>query len=1281
MRFMLRKIIAAFGLLTLVAALASMRAYGQEVASLTGVVMDKSGGTISDVAVIAVDTRTGASYSTKTGAEGSYRFAKLPPGPGYTLTASKDGFETFSLSNLYLPVASTTTQNIQLQVGSMTQKVEVRAEGSVSLDTTDTTVGNNFDLRTIQNLPTQFRDTPAGLLRLEPGVISASTNDDQSASRDGAVAGARTDQNNITVDGIDAQEFSIGQPFNQIAPTPVDAIQEFRTEVANPLAENGRGSGAQTFITTKSGTNDWHGSAREYHRNTVTEANDFFNNKSGIPRPALIRNQFGGNLGGPVKKEKLFFFFDYDGRRDASQSSFLQIVPLDHVRNGQLAYINSNPGCGPSSRLQSNPNCVTVLSSAQVAALDPCSNPANATACVGVTPGFDSSLLSFINTRYPHANDLSAGDGVNTGGLRFNEPQPFSENIYLTRIDYNLGNKHKLFTRFNFNSVDSVRNGTPTAWFPGDPFTYPALDRGKAWVIGDTWTINSSLLNQFVYGETRDEIAFPVNFNPVGAVDVGFSWFGGLFAAPFGSPATQARTVPVPTFRDDFSWVHGKHSWQFGASWKPIKTREKLVGDFPFPALGLSSSVPQLDSSVRPADILQDPNAIAVGQWDSAFAGFLGAYSASNANFTYLKDGTANAHGTGARRDYRYYFYEGYAEDSWKLRPDLTFTYGLHYSYASVPYEVNGNEAVTGTGIDQVLGTRVADGLKGISGNDVIPFLTYHLAGKANANAPSMYEGDKLNFSPRLGMAWNPSFRSNLLGSVFGDRKTVLRAGFGLIYDQTATSSIVFLQDQSNYLFSNRAGTSFAATNATDFLVNAPRFSSITSVPDSPAAPPFQNPLTPFTQNVGGQLVGTGVGVGSFNYTVDPHFKTPYSMTVSAGFQRELPGNFQLEVDYYGRLGRRLLSLADGGQTVDFIDPASKQGMVAALSALELAARNGTAPGGLAVQPFFENQGAIGLGAPCASAFGVSCTEIIYANNLSNLQTGSLGNVVDFMSFFSLVPPGVGISPQFVVNAYITNKSYSAYHSLFTVLRKRLSRSFQMDFNYTFSHSIDNTSLTANNNGNQPAAAIVFVCDATNLRVCRGNSEFDVTHQISANGVYDLPFGKGRWIGGNANRALDEVIGGWQLSGILSWRSGLAFPAQSGNDTVSLAVDAGAIYDGNRSALASRIHTDTANNNVIQFYANPTVAAGAFSNVTGLQIGNRDTLRGPHFSNVDLGIAKNFPLFGEKYKLQFRTDAFNVFNHPNFSLPNTDINSSNFGVITTTSGAARVLQFALRLDF
>jgi hypothetical protein len=1267
-------------------------AHAQEVAGLVGTITDPSGGAVAQATVKLTNTKTGSSSETQSNDTGYYRFVRLAPGPGYELTVTKDAFKSVTVSNLYLPVATMSTQDIALEIGSVTQRVEVKSEGSVSLDTTDTTIGNNFDIRMIESLPNEFRDNPANLLRLEPGVVSA-INDDASGSRDGAVAGGRADQNNITVDGIDTADFAIGQAFTLTSNLPVDAIQEFRTEVGNPLAVNGRGSGAQTMITTKGGTNDWHGNLREYHRNTITEANTFFNNKAGVPRTNLIRNQFGGDVGGPVKKDKLFFFFDYDARRDASQSSQTQIVPLDHFKNGGIAYINNNAGCGPTSRLQSNPNCITILTPAQVMALDPCNNPGTAGGpCTQdgtptgtpVTPGFNPAMQQLLKSRYPEPNDLSQGDGINTGGFRFNAPAPLTENTYTVRVDFNITSKQKLFVRGNWNNIDQVFQ--PSIQFPGDPITQPVLSRNRFWALGHTWTFGSNKVNQFVYGEARNNLSFPIPFNPAGTV-YPLNWFPQTpLSNPYIRQSVQSRIIPVPTFRDDFSYIRGRHSFQIGGVWKPIRTRQKLVNDFDFINIGIGGAVSSLTSDLRPSNILQDPNGVAVSNWDGYFVGALGAINLDQSVFNYSKAGTAFPHGAGERRDYRYYNYEAYIQDSWKVRPNLTFTYGVRYQYDSVPYESNGYEATAvNATTNSILLARAANGLAGVSGPTSAPLLTYTLAGKANHGAPSLYAGDKLNFSPRLGLAWNPNFREGLLASVFGDHKTVVRAGFGMIYDQTAISAVNFLQDQGSYLFGNVGFNFPSGATPGASIASDPRFVAINALPFTVPPPPFQNPLTPNCSGGscggGGPLRVTGSQAQSFNYAIDPKFKTPYSLTYSFGVQRELPGDFQLEVDYYGRFGRRLFTLADAGQIINFVDPASKTDLVGSISSLEVQARQGTNPGNIAPLPFFQNQSGCDS---LAQANGLNnCTQLIYASNQNALNQGNLFGVVQSLTTQGLLPPGVGLSPQFSFNVYVGNKAWSSYNAMFLVLRKRLSHNLQMDFNYTLSHSIDNSSIIANNNGNGVGGASVVLCDATNLSVCRGNSEFDVTHQITANAIYDLPFGHGQMIGRDSARWLNEIIGGWELAGLVTWRTGLAFPVQSGVSTTSGAADALAIFTGNPNALRTSIHTDVNNNNTIQFFADPTAARGAFSPVTGLQVGNRDTLRGPGFSNWDLALIKKFPLFNERYNLTFRADAYNAFNHPNFALPHSNINGSLFGQITALAGQepARVLQFALRFDF
>jgi hypothetical protein len=240
----------------------------------------------------------------------------------------------------------------------------------------------------------------------------------------------------------------------------------------------------------------------------------------------------------------------------------------------------------------------------------------------------------------------------------------------------------------------------------------------------------------------------------------------------------------------------------------------------------------------------------------------------------------------------------------------------------------------------------------------------------------------------------------------------------------------------------------------------------------------------------------------------------------------------------------------------------------------------------------------------------------------------------------------------------------------------------QTDFNYTFSHSIDNFSGVANSVGNPFNNAQSVLCDATNLNTCRGNSEFDVKHQIVGDVIYDLPFGHGQSFGRNSGRWLNEVIGGWQVSSVYTWRTGFAFPVQDGVSTVSFGATGYPIFNGNSSALAVNPHTDAnLSGNGIQLFANPQAALGAFSAPTGLQTGTRDELRGPHFANVDLAVSKNFPLWSEKYKIQFRAEAYNAFNHVNFTLPSSiNINATNFGQISGDQ-SARVLQFALRFEF
>jgi hypothetical protein len=383
--------------MSLLVALFPVVVFGQQTSAVTGVVTDTSGALISGVEVKLTDTKTAAVYS----------FVKAAPGSGYKLTFTAQGFDTVVLANVTLGVGITETYNAQMTVGQVTNTVTVTSSGEATLNTTDASIGNVISTRRLQELPIQIRNSPAALIGLQPGVVGNNVGT-AATNRVGSVIGSRADQGNITIDGIDANDQATGQFAATVGNAPIDAIQEFRTVSTNPGASEGRSSGGQIQMVTKGGGNDFHGSLREYNRTALTAANTFFNNRSGVERPQLTRNQFGGSLGGPIKRNDLFFFFDYEGRRDAQGVAYLRTVPLNHFRSGGLAYLNNTAGCLTNARLNTRPECITVLTPVEVAAIDPRGTGAN------------QALLTFVNQRYPEANDLTAGNGINTGGFRFN---------------------------------------------------------------------------------------------------------------------------------------------------------------------------------------------------------------------------------------------------------------------------------------------------------------------------------------------------------------------------------------------------------------------------------------------------------------------------------------------------------------------------------------------------------------------------------------------------------------------------------------------------------------------------------------------------------------------------------------------------------------------------------------------------------------------------------------------------------------------------------------------
>jgi hypothetical protein len=1247
-----------------VALLFCTAAQAQDSSSLSGVVGDSSGAVIPGVVVTLTNTLTGATYTQKTDSSGFYRFASVPASSGYSVVFSASGFGSEQISDLTLNVGITRTQNATLSPGKSVQTVQVSAGNEeVSLNTSDASIGNNISIDQLQDLPVYDRTRGiATLFEQQAGVDSFQ----------GAVTGARVDQSETTLDGMDVDDFATGQTFYLTSPAPVDSVSQFTGTVAGLTPAVGTGSGGQFQLVTKNGTNQFHGNLNEYHRDTTTVANTWFNNLDGLPRTPLIRNQFGGNIGGPIKRDKLFFFFDLADSRIVQSATAEPTVPLSAFRAGTLNYINSNPGCGDSSRLTTQPNCITTLTGSQVAALDP----------NGV--GFDADELAFINSRYPQANDFSQGDGVNTGGYRFTTPTPDNNSTYVGRVDYDLTQSQKVYGRFTINREDAIQN---LPEFPTDPVTHPFNDRSYSYVVSHVWQLGSNKVNQFYYGDTISKLNFPDTYNPTGANQYSFTGLSG----PYTSFDGQKRRIPVPEVRDDFNWQHGSHSFTMGGTFKFIKTNSNLISDFNYVEGGLTGSALQggLDPTVRPADINNGPNQVGINDYDQLFSTALGVVGQIYTNYSYTNSGAALPAGAGTPRAYRFFQTEAYFGDTWKVTPKLTLSYGVRYQLYSVPYEVHGDESVpTQIPLDTIIKDRIAQQDAGNTSNTGLPFYSYVLGGKAN-HGPNLYNPSYKDFAPRFGFAYTP----------YANGKTVIDGSAGIVYDRTVINAINFLQDQISYLFFNTQYANFGSSGgAAASLAAAPRLGSNLAYPaaDNPAAVSATVPYTPYVDGTGTPY---GLAAGETNFVIPQNLKDPYSIALNFGIQQELPGHTVLKLNYVGRLGRRLLADADASQVIDVPDytGGSTQSMAQAFAGLTTQLRAGGTAGSLTPQPWFED---------VMPAYG-SAVGLGNNTNLVAAMVGQLGNRGDmadmlytlaaysyYYGFTGFLPTNIGIPSQFGTNAYLTNLGSSNYNGLLVTVDKNMSQGLRAEFNYTFSHSIDNASLGANSNALFSNSGMI--CDILQPRACRGSSDFDVRQEISSNFQYDLPVGHGRMFAANTPRALDEVIGGWSLSGLPMYRTGLAMTAVSDAYLASFDNIDPAIFTGNVSDLKTRVNVDHTSNTVYGFAGGSAGAAkvlSEFRGPIGLEYGQRNLLRGAGAFYFDAGLQKNFAVIEDKVNLVFRADAFNLLNHPNFGTDNLNIvtNASNFGQITGTSATpstsgvtlddARVAQFSLQLAF
>jgi Carboxypeptidase regulatory-like domain len=1246
-------------------------AFGQSATtSLRGIVKDPSGALVPNATVTITDKSVDKTLTAVTNGEGAYEFPQIPPAH-YLITVTAQGLGSQSkTAELLVSQPATIDFKLSMQASSVTVDVSASAQ---TLNTTDASMGNSVGSEMIQSLPMDGRD-PISLLALQPGVLflgegggnSATGNQEMNDSRQGAVSGSRSDQGNITLDGLDDNDQVNGFAFTGVLRSTLDSTEEFRVTTSNGTADAGRSSGAQVSLITKKGTNKYHGSAYEYYRPSNTISNNFFLKNSQLSSgesntPALyIRNVFGASVGGPIIKDKLFFFGNYEGLRQAIDDITTATVPTQTFMQGELQYQDDNK----------NTHLVTAP---QVAALDAgclTSTFNNAPVCpwgAGANPNVNSYFSGI-----PFATGSVTGDGLNYGSLFYASKVPTTQNTNIFKLDYNLTSKQQLFARGNYQK-DTY---TGDANLPGQPASTHTEYNTKGLAVGHTWTPTNYIVNDLRYGYVRTSFA-SLGIGTGEYVDFRF----------FTQPTTQTRSttsnVPVHNIVDTMTLTKGNHTITVGGNWRLIQnisntdansfsdasTNTDWLGNNPPDPSSLGTGLPPVGAKFS-------------GSYKIAYAALLGLVPevdhALNYKVTSPTSGTLLPEGVFIPRDFRSNEFEYYVQDSWRVRPNITLTFGLRHTILQTPYETNGQQ--TSPTVD-THAWFLQRGAAAAMGQISEPNLSFYPSGKAN-NAPGYWPKNKHDFAPRFAAVWSPN------------QKTSIRAGAGMYYDHYGEAIASALSSEASYglgtTFTNNAGNYGFTTTA-----NHPASPRFTGVRDIPAVPVPASPPTvtyPYEQP---ELFG-------INFGVDSRLKTPYSEAFNLSFQRELPGGFLFEEAYVGRLGRHLLQQLDLAEPVNFHDPQGGGDYFTAATQLSkqvdiyggcpnFGPVNCAPPTNLPKIQYFEDV----FPQMAQQGDGLSATQEIYNDEWSYNrydlgETSALADIDIFCGYGGYCEDGTSKfwQQQFSSLYAWSSIGNSSYNALQATLRHPTSHGISMDVSYTLSKSIDmNSGTERGNEFSQDNLGGSAIQNSWNPKLNKAVSDFDTRHLVNGDVVYVLPVGRGKKYLSSSNALVDGLLGGWTIGGISRWTSGLPFSLFEPGWTTNWQLEG---YAVKTAYVKTRKHYDFSNQQE-QVFDNPDAVNAGWKTANGPvrlpypgEAGERNGFRGDGYFDIDNTLSKVWNI-GDYGKLKFDGEVYNITNTNRFDTSSITASFQNqvgaYGSTLPAQGNFRRMQFGLRFDF
>jgi len=1218
--------------------------------SLRGVITDPSGSLVPGAKILLTDKANGQTLSATANNAGEYVFAQVAPAK-YTIKVSATGFgEQTKTAELLVSQPATIDFALSVQASMITVDVSAAAQ---TLNTTDASLGSSADNTLIQALPSETRNVP-DLLSMQPGVLYLPTTTD---SRSGAVNGARSDQGNVTLDGVDDNDQVAGFAFFGVLRETQDSIEEFRVTTGDANSDQGRSSGAQISLITKSGTNKFHGSAYEYNRPTITVANNWFNKQAQLDeglqnRPGkLIRNIFGGTFGGPIKRDKLFFFGNFEASRLAESAQINRTVATASYKNGNIEYPDAS-------------GATQILSPSQVTALDAGCLVCN-TSEYPEPPGPNPNALAYFATM-PTANGTLEGDALNEGSYSFASPNPSRLNTSIARFDYTPNDRHRIFVRGNLQ--DDFTGATEQ--FPGQGPSNVLQDNSKGITAGDTWIVKPNLINDVRFGYVRQ------GFSNVGVGSGDYVDF--RFLSTTSAETRNSNTnVPVTNLIDNITWTVGKHSLQAGGNWRLIHQNN---GQDNTTFQAASTNPYWLGGNPPGAGAV--PSAFG-NSYEIAFANLVGTVPSLTNSYNYkvtsATTGSLLPDGAFLNRAFKANEYEWYIQDAWRVTPKLIVTLGVRHTILQTPWETSGQQvAPTIDTHAWYLGREAAAQSSQISEPD----LQFAPSGKFY-NKPGFWPKQKANFAPRLAFAFSPNGR------------TSIRAGAGIYFDHYG-ESLVNIFDQNG---------SFGISSSVTDPAGVYRIEGVAGNPNRPGSPRYtgRNILPPIDNggSPANQVYPYTAPEGNFAITwgLDNHLKTPYSESFDLSLQHQFPGGFSFEMAYVGRLGRHLLQSLDLAEPVDYVDPGGGGDYYAAGSQLShlVDVNGGNNQASVPAIPYFENVFPFMAGVDYA---GESATQAIYTNEWApyRAQFGATTSLAD-IDFYCGYGCPAGWQSHFWQDQFsslyaldtIGNSYYNA--GQFT-LRHPASHGLSMDVSYTFSHSIDMGSDAERSTEFSGGGSFSDILNTWKPKLNRGNSDFDTRGLLTMDWVYVLPFGRGKAVLGSANRVVDAVAGGWQWSGINRWSSGLPFslsePGWSTDWQIeSFGVATGPVkmrrhFDGNGNPQFFD-NADAINNDIATGGVNPAGVSGPAGNVRlpyPGEAGDRNNLRGDGYFDIDSGLNKSWK-FGEIGTLKFGWEVYNVTNTVRFDPASigSGLTNGNLGVASALLTAPRRMQFSLRYDF